>query len=67
MKLIIVFVLSALIFIINDPLSKIGGIDVLNFTYLGMENSLFFALLAFIAFILLLFNCILTGFRVFLK
>ncbi len=53
--LIIVFVLSALIFIINDPLSKIGGIDVLNFTYLGMENSLFFALLAFIAFILLLF------------
>ena len=53
--LIIVFVLSDLIFIINDPLSKIGGIDVLNFTYLGMENSLFFALLAFIAFILLLF------------
>ena len=53
--LIIVFVLSALIFIINDPLSKIGGIDILNFTYLGMENSLFFALLAFIAFILLLF------------
>ena len=53
--LIIVFVLSALIFIINDPLSKIGGIDILNFTYLGMENSLFFALLAFIAFIVLLF------------
>ena len=53
--LIIVFVLSALIFIINDPLSKIGGIDILNFTYLGMENSLFFALLAFIAFISLLF------------
>ena len=53
--LIIVFVLSALIFIINDPLSKIGGIDILNFTYLGMENSLFFALLAFFAFILLLF------------
>jgi len=53
--LIIVFVLSALIFIINDPLSKIGGIDILNFTYLGMENSLFFALVAFIAFILLLF------------
>ena len=53
--LIIVFVLSALIFIINDPLSKIGGIYILNFTYLGMENSLFFALLAFIAFILLLF------------
>ena len=53
--LIIVFVLSALVFIVNDPLSKIGGIDILNFTYLGMENSLFFALLAFIAFILLLF------------
>lgn len=52
--LISVFVLSALIFIINDPLSKIGGIDVLNFTYFGMENSLFFALLAFISFIMLL-------------
>ena len=52
--LIIIFVLSALIFIINDPLSKIGGIDVLNFTYFGMENSLFFALIAFISFITLL-------------
>ena len=52
--LIITFVISALIFIINDPLSKIGGIDILNFTYFGMENSLFFALIAFIAFIALL-------------
>ena len=52
--LISVFILSALIFIINDPLSKIGGIDVLNFNYFGMENSLFFALLAFISFIILL-------------
>ncbi len=53
--LITLFVICALIFIINDPLSKIGGIDILNFTYFGMENSLFFALLAFITFILLLF------------
>ena len=53
--LITLFVISALIFIINDPLSKIGGIDILNFTYFGMENSLFFALFAFIVFILLLF------------
>ena len=52
--LILTFVISALIFIINDPLSKIGGIDILNFTYFGMENSLFFALIAFIAFIALL-------------
>ena len=52
--LILTFVVSALIFIINDPLSKIGGIDILNFTYLGMENSLFFALIAFVAFIALL-------------
>ena len=52
--LIITFVLSALVFIINDPLSKIGGIDILNFTYFGMENSLFFALIAFISFITLL-------------
>ena len=52
--LILIFVTSALIFIINDPLSKIGGIDVLNFTYFGMENSLFFALVSFVAFIILL-------------
>ena len=44
--LILTFVISALIFIINDPLSKIGGVDILNFTYFGMENSLFFALVA---------------------
>ena len=52
--LIIIFVLSTLVFIINDPLSKIGGIDTLNFTIGGMSDSLFFALLAFIAFIILL-------------
>ena len=52
--LILTFVVSSLIFIINDPLSKIGGIDILNFTYFGMENSLFFALIAFVAFIALL-------------
>ena len=52
--LISTFIISALIFIINDPLSKIGQIDVLNFSYFGMENSLFFALIAFIAFIALL-------------
>ena len=52
--LILTFVVSALIFIINDPLSKIVGIDILNFTYFGMENSLFFALIAFVAFIALL-------------
>ena len=50
--LILTFVVSALIFIINDPLSKIGGVDILNFTYFGMENSLFFALVAFIALLL---------------
>ncbi len=52
--LILIFVVSALIFIINDPLSKIGGINILNFSYFGMENSLFFALIAFISFITLL-------------
>ena len=52
--LILTFVVSALIFIINDPLSKIGGINILNFSYFGMENSLFFALVAFISFITLL-------------
>ena len=52
--LILTFVVSALIFIVNDPLNKIGGIDILNFTCFGMENSLFFALIAFVAFIALL-------------
>ena len=52
--LILIFVFSALIFIINDPLSKIGGINILNFSYFGMDNSLFFALVAFISFIALL-------------
>ena len=53
--LIGIFIVSALIFIINDPLSKIGGIDVLNFTVFGIPDSLFFALLAAITFLLLLF------------
>ncbi len=52
--LILIFVVSALIFIINDPLSKIGGINIFNFSNFGMENSLFFALVAFISFITLL-------------
>ena len=52
--LITIFSLSALIFIINDPLSKIGDIQSLNFTVAGIGDSLFFALLAAITFILLL-------------
>ena len=52
--LIVVFTVSALIFIINDPLSKIGDIQTLNFTIAGMSDSLFFALLAAIVFIILL-------------
>ena len=52
--LIVIFVISALIFITNDPLSKIGGIDLLNFTIAGMTDSLFFALLAAVTFIVLL-------------
>ena len=52
--LIAVFSISALIFIINDPLSKIGDIQTLNFTVMGMTDSLFFALVAALTFILLL-------------
>ncbi len=52
--LIGVFIISALIFIINDPLSKIGNNNILNFTVVGMTDSLFFALLAAIVFILIL-------------
>ena len=42
------------IFIINDPLSKIGNIQALNFSIAGMSDSLFFALIAAITFIILL-------------
>ena len=52
--LIGVFIVSALIFIINDPLSKIGNINTLNFSIAGMSDSLFFALVAAITFIILL-------------
>jgi len=52
--LILIFIVSALIFVINDPLSKIGKIDSLNFTVAGMNDSLFFALLAAVSFIVLL-------------
>ncbi|NNM22642.1 MAG: peptide MFS transporter [Flavobacteriaceae bacterium] len=54
MALIGVFTVSALIFIINDPLSKIGDIQTLNFTVAGMTDSLFFALLSAVSFVLLL-------------
>ncbi|NQY07291.1 MAG: MFS transporter [Flavobacteriaceae bacterium] len=49
-----IFTISALIFIINDPLNKIGGIQALNYTVFGIGDSLFFALLAAITFIILL-------------
>ena len=52
--LILIFICSALIFIINDPLSKIGGIDTFNFTIGGMGDSLFFALISLISFVVLL-------------
>lgn len=52
--LVAIFSISALIFIFNDPLSKIGNIQSLNFTVAGLTDSLFFALLAAITFIVLL-------------
>ncbi len=53
-SLIGIFIISALIFIVNDPLSKIGNIQALNFSVAGMTDSLFFALIAAITFIILL-------------
>ena len=53
-SLVLIFIVSALIFIINDPLSKLGNIQVLNFSIAGMSDSLFFALIAAISFIILL-------------
>jgi POT family proton-dependent oligopeptide transporter len=53
-SLIGLFLLGALIYIINDPLSKIGDIQTLNFEILGLPDSYFFAALAAGAFIILL-------------
>jgi POT family proton-dependent oligopeptide transporter len=53
-SLIAVFIASALIYIINDPLSTIGGIDTLNFTVGRFSDSYFFAILAAASFALLL-------------
>lgn len=53
-SLIGLFVISALIYIINDPLSKIGDINVLNFTVFNISDSYFFAILAAITFAVLL-------------
>jgi POT family proton-dependent oligopeptide transporter len=52
--LIAIFIGSALIYIINDPLSKIGNINVLNFTIAGLSDSYFFAVLAAVSFVILL-------------
>lgn len=53
-SLIGLFILSALIYIINSPLSTIGGIQTFNFEIAGIEDSYFFAILAAIAFAVLL-------------
>ena len=52
--LIGLFIVAALIYIINDPLSTLGSIEVLNFTILGITDSYFFAILAALSFALLL-------------
>ena len=52
--LIGLFILSALIYIINSPLSSIGNIQTFNFTIAGFSDSYFFAILAAIAFAVLL-------------
>lgn len=52
--LIGLFILSALIYIINSPLSTIGNIQTFNFEIAGFSDSYFFAILAAIAFALLL-------------
>jgi POT family proton-dependent oligopeptide transporter len=53
-SLIGLFILSALIYIINSPLSSIGNIQTFNFEIAGLSDSYFFAVLAAIAFAVLL-------------
>ena len=52
--LIVIFSLSALIYIINDPLSKIGGITTLSFDIFGVPDSYFFAIVAAAVFLVLI-------------
>ena len=52
--LIATFIVSALIYIINDPLSTIGNIQTLNFTVGNFTDSYFFAILAALSFAILL-------------
>jgi len=53
-SLIGVFIFSALIYIINSPLSTIGDIHTFDFNIMGLEHSMFFALLAAVSFALVL-------------
>jgi POT family proton-dependent oligopeptide transporter len=52
--LIGLFIFSALVYIINSPLSTIGGIQTFNFEIAGFSDSYFFAIVAAIAFAILL-------------
>jgi proton-dependent oligopeptide transporter, POT family len=53
-SLIGLFIVCALIYIINGPLSKIGNIQTFNFTIFGLEDSMFLAIVAAASFVLLL-------------
>ena len=52
--LIGIFIVTALLFIFNDPLSKIGGIETLNVGLFGWVDNLGLALISAISFIVLL-------------
>lgn len=53
-SLIAIFVFSALIYIVNDPLSTIGEVNTFSFSIFGLSDSYFFAILAAISFAILL-------------
>ncbi len=57
--LIVVSSVIGLVWIINDPMSKIGNTNILDFTVAGMEGSNFMILFALILFIFLLVTRIL--------
>lgn len=52
--LIGLFIVSIMIYIFNDPLSKIGGIELLNFDIMGMNDSYFFFIASAVLFLALL-------------
>lgn len=54
MVLVVLSALIGIVWVINDPMSKIGDVNVFNFNIFGMEGSNFMILFAVLLFVILL-------------